>query len=206
VEFYLANFTREPPTVINSFIVGQSRTNAAANTTNYTLGMSGAITGRSGVTQLTNIRFYNFPQGSVLFQTCRLCDDPLKYTNVGTEVILSQITLTNVTGSLLYMIGLKRDVIYDTDGSLSYAFDRRNRTSATIVYGYPHIALSNPTVCPRANSSADWDDAVMCDSSVTMRRVVFTNMGTHQDFAGQMMKTTELANINDTVPQQLNTT
>jgi hypothetical protein len=158
---------------------------------NYTLGMSGAITGRSGVTRLTNIRFYNFPAGSILLQTCRLCDDPLKYTNLGTEVIVSQLTLTNVTGGLLNMISdLKRDVIYDLDGSLSNAFDQKNRTSATIVHGFPHIALSNPTLCPPALNAANWDGAVMCDSSVTVRRVAFTNMRKHQDFASLAMKAT----------------
>ena len=144
MEFYLANFTREPPTVVDSFIVGKSFTNAALNTNNYSLGMSGAITGRSGATKLSNIRFYNFPPGSILLQTCRLCDDPLKYTNLGTEVFLDNITVANVTGNMLNMIGLKRDVIYDLDGSLSRAFDNTTRTSATIVHGFPHIALSNP--------------------------------------------------------------
>lgn len=118
-EFHLANFTRKPPLVIDSAVIGKSQTNAAVVGTNYTLGMSGIMTPKTGVTNFTNIRFYNFPAGSILIQTCVLCDDPLKYTNLGTEIILKQLTLTNVVGKLLFMIGLKRDVIYDTDGSLS---------------------------------------------------------------------------------------
>jgi len=56
--------------------------------------MSAAITGRSGVTKFSNVRFYNYPAGSLLFQTCRLCDDPDRYTNVGTEVIVQQLSFT----------------------------------------------------------------------------------------------------------------
>lgn len=46
--------------------------------------MSALITPRTGVTSFTNIRIYGFPRGSIVFQTCRLCDDVLKYTNGGT--------------------------------------------------------------------------------------------------------------------------
>lgn len=38
------------------------------------------------------------------------------------------------------MKGLKRSIIYDTDGSFSANFDAVTRTSATIVGNYKHIA------------------------------------------------------------------
>jgi hypothetical protein len=195
-EFYLANFTRQPPSVVDCAVIGKSLSNAASNGTNYTLGMSGLRTPRSGVTSFTNIRFYGFHEGSILFQTCVLCDDPLKYTNLGTEILMKQITLGDVTGSYLNMIGLKRDVIYDLDGSLSYAFDQRsNRTSATIVHGFEHIAVYNPTTCPGASSSTDWDGAVMCDQTVSLRRVGFTNLQKHQNFQQQHLKAAEILNV-----------
>ena len=83
IEFYVANFTKVPPVIKNSAIIGMSNTNAHSNTTNYTSGMSGAITGKSGVFNLSNIRFYNYPAGSLMFQVCRFCDDKLKYTVLG---------------------------------------------------------------------------------------------------------------------------
>jgi hypothetical protein len=46
--------------------------------------MSGAITGKTGVYNISDVRFYNYPTGSVLFRTCRFGDDKLKYTNLGT--------------------------------------------------------------------------------------------------------------------------
>jgi hypothetical protein len=76
VEFYLANFTREMPSVSNSVIIGQSQTNMASNPINYTLGMAGAITPRSGQVNITSTRFYNYPAGSVILKTCSNCDNP----------------------------------------------------------------------------------------------------------------------------------
>ena len=101
---------------------------------------------------------------------------------------------------------LKRDVIYDLDGSLSNAFDQKARTSATIVHGFPHIALSNPNLCPPAQTPSKWDGAVMCDSSATIRRVAFTNLDKRQNFASLAMKASELANLNDSVLTSLNET
>ena len=191
VEFYEANFTKTAPVVVNSAIIGMSDTNANSDTTNYTNGMAGAITGKTGVFNLSNIRFYNYPPGSILLKTCRFCDDPLKYTNLGTEVVLDQLTFTNVTGQILLMISiLKRDVIYDLDGSLSQKFDGISRTSATIVHGWPHIAAFNNNTCPLASNSSEWDGAVMCDPSVTIRRVIFTNMIDHQLFNAQNLMAT----------------
>jgi hypothetical protein len=204
IEFYLANFTREPPTIQNSFIIGKSDTNYHPDPFNYTNNMSGAITGRSGTNKFSNIRFYNYPAGSILFQTCRLCDDVLKYTNLGTEVVVDQLSFSNVNGKLLYMIGaLKRDIIYDLDGSFAAQFDGTPRASATIVHGFPHIAAYNQNTCPSASTPGDWDDAVMCGPTETLRRVMFSNMIDWQLFNGQYLKAVQLAGINDTVDPAL---
>ncbi len=199
VEFYVSNYTKEPPTVRNSAIIGMSTSNAHSNITNYTSGMSAAITGRTGAHKLSNIRFYNYPAGSVLFQTCRFCDDLLKYTNLGTETFVEQLTFNNISGKWLFMIGLKRDVIYDLDGSLSSDFDGNSRASGTIVHSWPHIASTNQNTCPYASTSTDWDDAVMCGPTITIRRVTFTNLENHQLYTAQRMKAAELQSINDTI-------
>ena len=100
---------------------------------------------------------------------------------------------------MLFMIGLKRDVIYDLDGSLSQKFDGTTRTSGTIVHGWPHIAAYNQNTCPSATTSTDWDGAVMCGPTVTIRRVVFTNLIDQQLFNAQNMKAAELQAITDTI-------
>ena len=98
---------------------------------------------------------------------------------------------------------LKRDVIYDTDGSFSQAFDNTSRSSATIVHGWPHIAAFNNNTCPPATNPSNWDNSVMCDSTVTVRRVIFTNMQEHQLFNAQNMKATELQAITDLVSSNI---
>lgn len=197
-EFYQANFTKEAPVINNSVIIGQSNGNANSNTTNYT-NMSAVITGRSGVWNLTNIRVYNFPVGTVL-QTCRFCDDALFYTNLGTEVFIKQLTLTNVTSKLLKMIGpLKRDVIYDTDGSLSVAFDNTIRSSSAIVQGFNHISKYFSDNCPPATAPLSWDNTLMCSSTVSVRRIMFTNLNNVRQFIAQPMKVMPITNINQTI-------
>ncbi len=72
------------PSVNNSVIIGQSQTNVASDTSNYTKGMAGAITPRSGQSNITGTRFYNYPAGSIMFKTCSFCDDLELFTNLGT--------------------------------------------------------------------------------------------------------------------------
>ena len=98
---------------------------------------------------------------------------------------------------------LKRDVIYDTDGSFSQLFDGTSRPSATIVHGWPHITVFNNNTCPPATNPSNWDGSVMCDSTVTVRRVIFTNMQEHQLFNAQDMKATELQAITDLVSSNI---
>ena len=60
VSFFKANFTREPPQVTNSTIIGISSTNAEMDLSKYG-GIGGIRTGQSGSYNLSNIRFYNYP-------------------------------------------------------------------------------------------------------------------------------------------------
>jgi len=104
---------------------------------------------------------------------------------------MEQLTFTNVTGKMLFFIGiLKRDVIYDLDGSLSQKFDGTSRASATIVHGFPHIAATNQADCPPPTTAANWDGAVMCGPSITIRRVMFGSLQNTQLFNNQYIKIT----------------
>lgn len=169
--------------------------------------MSAVITGKTGTYVIKNIHISGFPAGSLIFQVCRFCDDPLKYTNLGTEVEVSGITFDNVNGKMLYMIGFdRRDVIYDLDGSLSSKFDGLARASGTIVHGWPHIAAFNQNTCPPATTATDWDDAVYCAPSVTIRRVWFTNLQDVQTFNAQWMKVTEIQTATEVVSPTISST
>jgi hypothetical protein len=103
-------------------IIGQSKTNQDPNTTLY-IGGAGLITPRSGVTNISNVRFYNFNSQTTVFITCSKCTNPDLFTNTGTHIFTSQISIDNVSGNYLQMLGLKRDIIYDLDGSLIKFFN-----------------------------------------------------------------------------------
>ncbi len=105
------------------------------------------------------------------------------------------MTFSQVNGSFLNMIRIKKDVIYDLDGSFSSVFDGKNRTSGTIVWNFPHIATYNGNACPRATNTAAWDNAVMCDQTVTIKRVLFGNIINKQLFVSQQQKAAELPSI-----------
>lgn len=199
VEFYMANFTKEMVSVDNCAIIGMSQTNAESDTSNYTDSMSGVITPRTGQSNYTNSRFYSYPAGSIMFTVCSKCTDLMLFTNLGTEVFVKNLTFDGVEGNYLQMLGLKRDVIYDLDASLSQSFSNRNRTSATIVYGYNHIANYNQQHCTTATEADKWDSAVMCDQTVTIRRIYFTNIIDSYTFNNQLMKVKPITSYDEVV-------
>ena len=70
--------------------------------------------------------------------------------------------------------GLKREIIYDLDGTFSSGFDSSSRSSATIMANHPHIGQE--TACLTPTSTSDWDDTLACDETITIRKVMFTNI------------------------------
>jgi hypothetical protein len=94
------------------------------------------------------------------------------------------------------MLGPKRDIIYDEDASLAIPFDGnyRNRTSATIVNNYIHIALYQQNNCVSAPNGTKWNNALMCDQTAIVRRVMFTNLQNPNVFKRQIMKVLYLTN------------
>ena len=84
------------------------------------------------------------------------------------------------------MLGLKRDVLYDLDASLSPYFGGSFGSSATLVWSYNHIIQQNS--CKQAINSTQWDNILLCDQTITIRRVFFTNILSLANFNGQDMK------------------
>ena len=107
--------------------------------------------------------------------TCSKCDTTKKFSNDVKEYFMEGITMTNVTGKKLFLLGShKNHVIYNTDGSLSSYFDGVTRSQGTLVWSFNHI--EGETGCVPASASGDWDDTLLCDDSVTVRGVMFTNI------------------------------
>lgn len=101
------------------------------------------------------------------------------YTNFGATYFASQISYNNVNGDFYNMLGLKREVFYDMDGTLTNGvFDSNTRTSAALTYGWPH--LLQDTACLQADVPTSWDTGAVCGESVTVRSVMFTNLQNQQ--------------------------
>lgn len=96
------------------------------------------------------------------------------------------------------MNGLKRQIVYDTDGSFSSPFNTLPRTSATIVTNFKHIA--SEAGCSSSNNPGLWDNALVCDQTVKIRKVKFTNLREKSIFMNTPIKIQKLSDINQVVP------
>jgi len=136
MEFYKTNFTKEHVVARNIAIIGKSYGNPPVSDSEL-VGAKGAILSRTGEMDFDNIRFYEFTSDMTVWQACSKCDNLLIYTNFGATYYASNIQYTNIAGSYYNMLGLKREVFYDLDGSLTNnVFDSNTRTSATLTYGW----------------------------------------------------------------------
>jgi hypothetical protein len=80
--------------------------------------MKGAILSRTGHMTVENIRFYNFPPQSTVWESCSKCDNLLLYTNIGAVYKASQISYNGIQGKYYHMKGMEREIFYDLDGTL----------------------------------------------------------------------------------------
>lgn len=139
-------------------IIGQTQTNSPQPVD----GAKGIITPRDGNIRIDNIRFYNYPANTHSLETCSHCDNALIFTNTAQEIYISNITFTNVTGYKLFMLGQKREILYDLDGSFTTTgFDGKQRQSAAITYNYKH--LRGEAACQPTSNIAAWDNTIACD-------------------------------------------
>jgi hypothetical protein len=163
-------------------------------------GAKGIITPRLGNIRINNIRFYNYPVNTHSLETCSHCDNPLIFTNTAQEIYISNITFTNVTGNKLYMNGLKREILYDLDGTFTTnQFDGNQRQAAAVTYNYKH--LQTEAACLPTTSTASWDNTIACDQSVKLVTVTFNNLQSSSLFALTGLKAQEIANPTDLVPE-----
>lgn len=119
--------------ISNSIIAGGFA--SASNQTVY----AAIVTPRSGQMNISNTRFYNYPKGSSVIVTCSKCNDTAYFTNLGNDIFVYNISFLNVKGNYATMLGLKRDVVYDLDASLSPYFGGNFGSSATLVWNYNYI-------------------------------------------------------------------
>jgi hypothetical protein len=158
--------------VNNSIIIGQSQLNFNSNSSNYT-GMAGVITPRAGQSNLTSVRFYNFPPGTTSVITCAKCNNYNYFTNVGTEVFFKKVSFASIDGQSVSMYGDRRDIIYDLDGSLSTYFFNTTQANGTLMNNFHHITFSSDRC--RTSTWNSWGSLAFCGSNATVRRIMLTN-------------------------------
>lgn len=185
----MTNFTKEHIAISNSVFVGKSLTNPE-NSTKYVSGIAGLTTPRTGSTNISRVHFYGFPIGTSALTTCSRCNDPRYFTNLGTELFVSDLYFNDFEGRMVSMLGVSRDVIYDSDGSLSSHFKNSSLTNGTMLYSFPHILKANPSQCFPALNASHLSGMMYCDGSVKIRRVYFTNVfnnNSYYNFDGETM-------------------
>lgn len=84
------------------------------------------------------------------------------------------------------------------DGSYSTNFDSTTRTSATVMKNWNHF--TNESGCAYS-TSADWNSGTICDQSVKIRQVKFSNLRNHIQFNTAALKVRLLNDYNDTIDE-----
>ena len=131
-----------------------------------------------------------------VWQACSKCDNILLYTNFGATYYASNILYQGISGAYYNMLGLKREVFYDLDGSLTNnVFDTNTRTSATLTYGFYH--MRQDPACLAANDPTLWDDGTVCDSTITVRQTMFSNLINPNEFRSQPIRINMLPTVED---------
>lgn len=190
----------------NSIFVGKSQLAINSNLKTYT-SMAGVITPRTGQSNLTNVRFYNFPSGTTSVITCAKCNNPRFATNVGTEIFFKQVSFTSINGLSLNMHGDRRDIIYDLDGSLSTYFFNTTQPNGTLVNKFNHITFDSDRC--RISTWTSWASLAFCGSDAVIRRIMLTNAigaNSFYEFFWAGMYVMPISNILNTTPLNLSIT
>jgi hypothetical protein len=186
VEFYVSEYTRNPLELRNSVVVGQTSSNSQG------VSSRGVITPRTGNIRIDNVRFHDFPSGTHSLETCSKCDDPMVFSNTVQEIYISNITYTNVQGYKLFMSGVKREILYDLDGSFTGTdFDGTPRSSAAVTNNWKHLA-SHSACLPTSNLS-QWHNTIACDETVKLAAVTIAHLSPTTTFDKVGMKIQEIS-------------
>lgn len=195
MEFYRSNFTKENVEARNFAIIGLSQNNGGNITTMNN--SAGVIAPRTSGWAMSNVRFYNFASYMNIFQACSHCNEDLLFTNGAHEYLVSGVTYSNISGSYVKMNGLRREIIYDLDATFSAPFNGGVRTSATVVNAFPHLVQESG--CSAPSTPSLWDHTIVCDQTVPIRRVKFTNLRDSFIFEKAPMKIQLLSNMYEEV-------
>ena len=160
--------------LLNSMIIGGLNIN----------GIYGLITPRTDNFFVSNITFLSFLTNySAAIYTCSKCVSFL--TNGGHTIKFQSIFFINVLQRIL-LGGYKKDIIWDLDGSLTGIIGEAMLTGYfNHLSGIPQCFLANSTI---------FDKTIICNSSVKIRPLIFSQLLGDGSFIGMDMKVIRIPN------------
>lgn len=214
MEFWKADLTNEYTIAKNSVIIGLSANNPDRTTTaqfkcpTFRKVFKGIETPRSDGLLVQNVGFYNIVDQMNMIWTCAECDNACVFINSARESVWENIHVdaSVTTSRKLRMLGHKKEIIYNPDGSLfnTAGFDAKNRSSATLTNAWPHILQE--TGCVQAPIAAEWGGAAVCDETVIIRRVLVGDIQKAAEFDKVNMKVIQVDDGQFTVGKEGNVT
>lgn len=115
--FHTSNMTKEKTTLSNSVLIGMSTQVHDNNSSKYN--GKGIISPRAGDLVLSHVNFYSFGERQTILSTCTDCGNLLLLDTVGQYIFTDNLKFTNILGHYLTMQGIKREIIYDKDGTFA---------------------------------------------------------------------------------------
>ena len=88
-------------------------------------------------------------------------------------------------------------MIYDLDGTFSEGLDGATRPSARIIAYYRHLRFD----CSVTTNSFTWDNAMVCNDSVPLRKISIKGVQDSYEFKGTAMKIQIISDIMEEVPE-----
>lgn len=189
MQFHKTNFTKELVVATDSVIVGYSSGNGPADLDAEYKNARGVIAARTDGLLVQNVQFFNFGPTMTPLQSCSECFDFRLWVTGGKTTFFKNISYNNIQGDYIFWEKWRREIFMDLDGSLLApavsALSLPAQSKGSITPYRPSLLI--PGHCHHINDSS-WDNAIYCDSTITLRGLLFTNARPSIDFQSMNIK------------------
>ena len=189
----LIRFNGGMASISDSIIIGYTNNPVTQNDLIYqTLGL---ITPRNDNLLVDNVRFYNFNKSGFIapFSSCSRCEhSPASTDSDGRTHFFKNIKYDSTITNKIKWSQPRRAIFRDLDGTLTGTVG-----GGWVTAYYPHLITKE---CRRDSL---WDDGVICDNSVQVRRVTFYDMFP-TSINGQDLKILQVPKLDTIDPMLIN--
>jgi len=173
----------------NCVIIGKSQ-NPVVMKNNFNT--SGIVTPRNDKFMVEDIRFYSF-DGLKLFASCSRCEvSPASTDSGGRTIFFRQIKSDDTESKKVYWTIPRPAIFRDLDGTLT--------GSSGPAWVSPYFVHNEVPQCKRDEK---WDDGLICDNSVQVRRLAFSESQPSNIFAGQPLRILRLIDKLENIDKSL---